>query len=614
MTTSTRLRAYRLAFLMLLPLLAAMPLAAQDNPPQQPADQSQDNAAMQPQDNSGQPQDNSATPANPQENPPDRAGRLSYMDGNVSFQAAAQDQWADATLNSTMTTGDRLYTDTGARAEIEMGTLVVRMSETTDLTVTNLDDQLIQFGLGQGAIRLTVSSVASGNSVEIDTPNGAFTTQEPGSFRINVDPNGGGTTVIVNRGSIVATGPNLSQTIGSGQAFQFTGTGPIQAASVAMPEPDDFDKWCDARDQQMNSSTSASAQYVNSDVPGASDLANAGTWQQTPEYGPVWYPSGIAVGWVPYRFGHWAWVEPWGWTWVESEPWGFAPFHYGRWAYVGTRWGWIPGPIAVRPIYCPALVAFVGGPGFSVGFGVGGFGMAAWFPLGPSEPFFPWYHYGGGYLHQVNVTNVRNVTNITNVTNVNEIHYANRSLATTAVPNDVFRSGQPVASHAVKVTPQQLSRATIVPHPEVNPAASAETGGRLVKAPPVQPRALTTTSAGSIGTRGGIRANPREEQPAPPVSRPETNAPTRMPPSERAANPPSGNLVTKNPPPPAHIPFATRQQAMQQHPGRPLEPQQRENLRQGRPAGPPRDREIPPHPGPGRSAPASHSSGGRARG
>jgi hypothetical protein len=63
--------------------------------------------------------------------------------------------------------------------------------------------------------------------------------------------------------------------------------------------------------------------------------------------------------------------------------------------------------------------------------------------------------------------------------------------------------------------------------------------------------------------------------------------------------------VAKRPPPPENVPFPQRQQAMQAHPGRPLEPQQVENLRAGRPAGPMRDQEFPPHPVPTiRAAPA----------
>ena len=31
-----------------------------------------------------------------------------------------------------------------------------------------------------------------------------------------------------------------------------------------------------------------------------------------------------------------------GLTWVSSEPWGYAPYHYGRWANVNNQWYWVP--------------------------------------------------------------------------------------------------------------------------------------------------------------------------------------------------------------------------------------------------------------------------------
>ncbi len=72
----------------------------------------------------------------------------------------------------------------------------------------------------------------------------------------------------------------------------------------------------------------------------------------------------VPAGWAPYRNGHWAWIDPWGWTWVDDAPWGFAPFHYGRWTVVDDRWGWVPGPVRQRAVYAPALVAFIGGAEF----------------------------------------------------------------------------------------------------------------------------------------------------------------------------------------------------------------------------------------------------------
>ena len=543
-------------------------------------------------------------------NPPGRAARLSVIEGKVSFQPSGENDWSDATLNYTMNSGDRIYTYDGSRAELEVGPWAVRLAQDTDLTMASLTDQFMQLGVGQGSIRVAVYEMPPGNTVEIATANGALTASGPGSYRVDVDPNNG-TRVVVNRGSLQVSGGGANQTIEAGQAAELTGTGPIQVNLLPLPSPDDFDKWCSARDRRVESFRYR--QYVNPYIPGVEDLSDYGAWSQVPEYGPVWYPSGVAVGWVPYRMGHWAWIEPWGWTWVGAEPWAFCPFHYGRWAFIGARWGWVPGPVAVAPWYAPALVAFVGGGGFSLSIGFGFGGMAAWFPLGPSDPFIPWYHYQGNYLRQVNITNVRNVTNITNitnVTNVTNIHYAYRDVATTAVPANVFRSGQPVANAAVHVTPQQLAKAQVIAHPGINPARTAVFAGKpAVQAPPVRTARVTAPPP----ARPPLEARPAPEarsvpESAKPESRPAP--PNRTTPESRATPPGGGGRAPGNPPPqrpafitrtppPSHdVPFSAHQPAMQQHPGRPLEPQQEENVRQGRPAGPPRDREVLPHAAP----------------
>ncbi|HZW81282.1 MAG TPA: hypothetical protein VFF50_12485, partial [Candidatus Deferrimicrobiaceae bacterium] len=84
------------------------------------------------------------------------AGRISYLKGNVSFLRAGLTQWSQAALNFTVTTGDRIYTAQNARAELEVGSYTVRMSYNTDLTITNLTDQMMQLGLNQGTIRVSV--------------------------------------------------------------------------------------------------------------------------------------------------------------------------------------------------------------------------------------------------------------------------------------------------------------------------------------------------------------------------------------------------------------------------------------------------------------------------
>jgi hypothetical protein len=583
-----------------------------------------------------------------QDDPPGRVARLSYEQGTVSLQTSGANDWSQASLNYPLSTGDRIYTDQDSRAELDLGNIAIQLSATTDLTVANLNDQFLQLGIGQGTIRVRVFDLPEGNSVEVDTPNGALTLVRPGDYRVEAYPDDNTTLVSAYRGSLEINGGDFSQSLDGGQAVKLTGTDPIAATLVSLPRRDDFDKWCESRNQRYQSSDSA--RYVGRNVPGYHDLDDHGRWVQTSEYGPVWYPGDVPPNWAPYRYGRWIWDEPWGWTWVDDAPWGFTPFHYGRWARLDSRWCWVPGHVEARWVYAPALVAFVGGRNFGIAISIGQGSVQAWFPLGPREPYYPWYHHDDDYLRRVNVTNVTNITNITNVTNINNIQYANRNSGTTAVPASTLRDGQPVSRQIIRVSPQQIAQAQVIAHPTIAPSAQATVGGKPVAAPPIpasriftppangrvqpgntgvrpgQPPVITrtppTTSTEPVqpgrpstqppvitGTAPTTSSEPGRPSQPPVISRtaPTTSIEPAQPPitptapgSERGIpgnnRPAQPRMITRTPPPPPNPPFEQRQPALQQHPGRPLEPQQMNNIREGRSAGPMRDREVPPHP------------------
>lgn len=556
------------------------------------------------------------------DDPPSRVARLSFLKGDVSFEPSGETEWNQASVNYPLTTGDRIYTNNGGEAEFETGNVALRMNGNTDVSVTNLSDQLMQFGLAEGVMRVRTYDMVSGNEIEIDSPNASFNILGNGNYRVETYPNQDATIVTVNSGEIRVTGNGLEQTLHSGQSAKLTGSDPVQVAWVSPARADDFDNWSNDRDRVFLNS--ASRQYVGEYVPGYYDLDSYGSWTTVASYGQVWYPRSVAVDWVPYREGRWAWVSPWGWTWIDDEPWGFTPFHYGRWAFINSRWGWIPGEavVNVRPVYAPALVAFVGGGGFALNVVSGP--PVAWFPLGPREPFYPWYHHSDNYVRNVNVRYV-NVTNI-RVTDVTNIRYVNREVATTAVPARVFRGGEPVARQIVRVDRDQIDRATIIGHPDVAPDRNAVAGGARITHPPVEqqrpqiayrPRITNNRPQPPAGLNasGPVEARPERNEPQaqPPVrNEPQAQPPVRNEPARpvtenRPDNQPANRqpgqyeprnthpLVTRNAPPPQSPSFEQRRPALEQHPGRPLEPQQVDNLRQGRPAGPMRDQEVPPH-------------------
>ena len=485
------------------------------------------------------------------EDPPSRVARLSSANGEVSFSPAGTDDWVSAETNRPLTTGDKLWTADGARAELHVGSAAVRLSSQTGFSFLNLDDQIMQMRLTEGTIYISVRRLEENESIEVDTPNLAFSILRPGRYRLNVNEAGDTTIINVRDGEGEVTGGGSSFTVHPGDQGYFTGTDSLSADVQPLADEDDFDRWVSERD--LREEHAVARRYVSDDVIGYEDLDDNGGWRQVPEYGTVWFPHTTIVGWAPYRYGHWAWVSPWGWTWVDDASWGFAPFHYGRWVSVGGAWGWIPaaprvvGVVYVRPVYAPALVAWVGGPRYAGGVAyAGGGGFAAgvsvgWFPLGPREVFVPSYPVSRRYVNNVNVSNttvnttiVNNYYNTTVINkNVTNVHYVNQNVngAVTATSGQAFSSAQPVGRNMVAVNQREVSTA---------PAYAA--------APAVAPPKQAVLGAG-IATR--------------------VQPPAAL--QNRA-------VVAKAAPPPAPIPFAQRQQAIQANQGRPISMTQNRQL------------------------------------
>ncbi len=464
--------------------------------------------------------------------PPSRAARLGLLNGKVSFQPGGVEDWVPATLNRPLTTGDRLWTDTGARAEVHLGSVVFRLNGRTNFTFLNLNDNLAQVQLSSGALNVRVRRLEDREAVEIDTPQAAFTITRNGEYRIDVSEQGEWSVATVRGGELEANAGNQSFRLRSREQLRvMEENGQPVFDRRDAPVADGFDNWCLDRDRRED--RSESGRHVSREMPGYADLDDHGVWREEAEFGWVWAPR-VQIGWAPYHEGHWAWIEPWGWTWVDDAPWGFAPFHYGRWAFAGAAWVWIPGPVAVRrPVYAPALVAWVGG----VGIGGGGFGIGisagvapvGWFALGPREVWVPPYRHSPTYITQVNVTNTvivnRTVINNVNVTNVN---YVNRGVpgAVTAVPQDAMTSGRPVRQAALNLPPDVAMRAPVRRSLETAPQRGAVVGGA---------------------------------------------APSNSAPPAAVSNRP---VFTRNGPPPAPVPFEERRAAWQANPGQPLQPNQ----------------------------------------
>lgn len=427
------------------------------------------------------------------DDPPTRVARLAYLEGSVSFQPGGTDEWVAAPLNRPITTGDKIWSDQGSRAELQLDGSALRLSSNTSVSFLNLGDNVSQIQLSVGTLLVRVRRLDDNETYEIDTPNLAFSALQPGVYRFTVDESGTTTAITVRSGQGEVTGAGAAYSVYANEYDVFSGTDElVENAQSGGARQDSFDAWSQGRDSRWDNSVSA--RYVSSDAVGYEDLDGQGTWEPTPEYGNVWFPRGVEAGWAPYHDGHWSYIEPWGYTWVDDQQWGFAPFHYGRWISVRGAWGWVPcpprayGAVYVRPVYAPALVAWVG-----VGAGV------AWFALGPREVYVPSYPVSRRYVNNINVSNttvnttvinnVYNTTIINNRTNnVTNVNYVNRSVpgAVAATTSQAFTTAQPIARNSVRLDERAIVSAPVrAVTPAVVPAKQSVLGaGRSVAARP----------------------------------------------------------------------------------------------------------------------------------
>ncbi len=489
--------------------------------------------------------------AQDQDDPPARVARLGYMQGSVSFQPAGESDWVQAVSNRPMTTGDQLWADQDSRAEVELGSAVIRLAANTGFSFLNLDDRTVQIQLTSGSLNITVRSLNRDDVIEVDTPNQAFSIFQRGRYRVEASEDGTYTVVSVRDGEGESTGNGQTYTLRAGQRVTFSGTESLNAEALEIGAPDEFDNWAYGRDNRYQQSRSA--QYLSQDVVGYEDLDDYGDWRDDSNYGHVWFPNRVPAGWAPYREGHWDWISPWGWTWVDDASWGYAPFHYGRWVSVGDRWGWVAGPANVAPVYAPALVVFIGS---------GGGGNVGWFPLGPREVYVPSYNVSRAYVNRVNVsnttvnqttiTNVYNTTIVNKTTNITNVTYVNRQVAgaITAVPQRTFVSAQPVGRAAVAVNAREVASAALSSRAAVAPSRESVLGSK----------------ANSVGR-------------------------VAAPPAALASRP----VVAKATPPPPPVPFGRQQQGLAAHPGQPLARQEVQTLRPANaPAARPMVKQAPP--------------------
>src|SRR5215467_4032883 len=463
--------------------------------------------------------------------------RLSYAEGDVSyFRPGAQD-WAPAQVNTALAPGDELYTGNRGNLELQVGARAfVRAWGDSQLGLVNQEQDFVQIKVTSGHVSLDLRTLDAGRAVELDTPHAAFTIDRQGYYRIDVTETS--TSFVTRRSGQATMTPAGGQAVAvaASEEVVLEGAPTPTVHSYVAPELDVWDKWNYARTDDLIDAVSS--RYVSTGVYGVDDLDHYGDWRVVPTYGSVWVPQSVPAGWAPYSTGRWVHDPYYGWTWVDTAPWGWAPYHYGRWVSVSGYWAWAPGPVVVRPVYAPALVAFFGGPSVKVAIGVPGI---SWVALSWGEPLVPWWGRsrfigrptwaGWGGPRVVNNV-VVNRTTVVNVTNINVYKNTTVEHAVVAVREDHFGRGSVQQVRIAQVDARRLepARAPL----RIKPDASSYVAANGHAARPPE----KTIERAVVATRAPRREGPHAPDAARERGRDEAQRGDGPRPSAAAAPPP----------------------------------------------------------------------------
>jgi len=200
------------------------------------------------------------------------------------------------------------------------GRAFVRGWANTQVGLENQEPDFLQFKVTTGYASFDLRTLEPGYTVEVDTPNAAFTIEHPGTTASTSpatvrrsSPAAGRATVTLQREAVAIAASE--EVVIEARTIRTSVPSSRRSSTIGQVELCPHGCLLEA----------VSARYVPSGTYGVDDLDHYGNWRVVDEYGPVWVPTGVAVGWAPYTTGAWTLDPFYGWTWVDTAPWAGRP-------------------------------------------------------------------------------------------------------------------------------------------------------------------------------------------------------------------------------------------------------------------------------------------------
>lgn len=278
-----------------------------------------------------------------------RIVRLSYIDGDVELDKGDGRGFNTAYMNMPLIHQSKLWARDGqAEVEFEDGSSVRLTPDTilafSDLSLGSDGQRDTSIELVQGTAYFDIHRRES-DSFEVQFGHQRVQLLKSAHFRVDGDKREFELAVMSGEVQVSSTaGSDVA--VKKGETIRIDSDDPDRYQLAKNIDVESYDGWDNERAKghdQVVSSAAVSGR--NSDLTyGLSDLNASGNYFYVPGYGYMWRPASASLAWDPFADGYWVSYPGFGYTFVSSYPWGWAPYRYGSWQFVnGYGWCWNPG-------------------------------------------------------------------------------------------------------------------------------------------------------------------------------------------------------------------------------------------------------------------------------